>query len=75
MKLYIRGKLKSDVEEVEFKKSNSKFFLECRFKTRELTCIWLEQLLSDLSIKQFVIPGAEMGKASKMRIYIYCLCG
>jgi hypothetical protein len=63
------------VSGIEFKKEGSKFFLECRFATRELTCGWLEQLLGDASIRQFVIPGAEMGKASKMRIYIYCLCG
>jgi hypothetical protein len=57
LKLYITNKLGDDVEEVDFKKSGSKFFLEIKFKSRELTCSWLDKLLLDGEMKKFKIPN------------------
>jgi hypothetical protein len=73
LKLFIANKGGAEIEEIEFKKSNNKFFLECKFKTRELTCSWLDKLLADNEIKKFMIPGSDY-KGNRLRIYIYCIC-
>ena len=57
LKQYINTKIGADLEEVDFKKSNNKFFLEIKLKSRELTCSWLDKLLLDGEMKQFMMPG------------------
>lgn len=57
LKQFLTKKLGTDLEEVDFKKSNNKFFLEIKLKSRELTCSWLDKLLLDGEMKQFMIPG------------------
>jgi hypothetical protein len=74
LKAYIEEKMGKEAEEIEFKKSNNKYFLECRFKSREGCCQWLDRLLADGKIPgEFSIPGSENGKAAKLRIYLNCL--
>lgn len=51
LKQYITTKIGADLEEVDFKKSNNKFFLEIKLKSRELTCSWLDKLLLDGEMK------------------------
>lgn len=44
-----------------------------RMKNKSLACIWLDRLLMNKEKKYFQQPGADKGKAAKMKVFVHII--
>ena len=70
MKKYLEDLMKDDLQVCRTIKKGNKYSIGVSLKNTSLTCIWLDSLLKNKEIRQFGIPGADKGKAAKLKYHL-----